>query len=281
MSVKVLPLTGSGDATANVAIETIAGEDFQRLKIALGNTGVDSGDISSTNPMPVGGAVNVSALIAGLPTGANNIGAVVATANITAPVYVRLSNTTSAIDTLPVSLTSVPTHGVAGDVAHDSADSGNPIKVGGRSVAHGANPTATSAADRTDWLFNRHGIPWVIGGHPNITSIRTNFTAANTDGALVTANSSQKIVVTRCSVTVDKACSVDVAARVGFGTASTPTGTGVILSHPGIAAGSGVVEGNGSGILGVGGLDEDLRYTGEVPTGGSVDVVASYYIIES
>lgn len=170
---------------------------------------------------------------------------------------------------------------VTGLVAHDAVDAGNPQKIGMRAIAHGSNPTAVAAADRTDWLANRHGVPWVIGGHPNIVTVRANYTAAQTDTAIVTVSAGTKIVVTRCSVTADNANTVDVAARVGFGTANTPTTTGVILSHPGIAKGSGVVEGSGAGILGVGADNEDLRITSEVPTTGSIDVVVSYYTIES
>jgi len=155
------------------------------------------------------------------------------------------------------------------------------FNTGVKAIAHGTNPTAVAANDRTDLYANRHGIPFVIGGHPNIITLRANYAAAQTDTAIITVSSGTKIVVTRCSVTVDKACSVDVQARIGFATATTPTTTGVVLSHPGIAAGSGVVEGNGSGILGIGADDEDLRITSEVPTGGSIDVVVSYYTIES
>ena len=74
---------------------------------------------------------------------------------------------------------------------------------------------------------------------------------------------------------------MDVSVLIGFAAATTPTGTGVVLSHPGIAAGSGVVEGSGAGMLGVGADGEDLRITSEVPTTGSIDVVVSYYTIES
>ena len=35
-----------------------------------------------------------------------------------------------------------------GNIAHDAVDSGNPIKVGAKAVAHGSNPTAVAAADR-------------------------------------------------------------------------------------------------------------------------------------
>jgi putative phosphoesterase len=155
------------------------------------------------------------------------------------------------------------------------------IELGGKTIAHGTNPTAVAAGDRTNWYFNRHGIAFVIGGHPNTVSFRVNYTAAQTDTAIITAGAGTKIVVTRCSVMVDNACTVDVVVRIGFGTASTPTGTGVVLSHPGIAAGSGEAEGVGSGIIGVGADGEDLRITSEVPTGGSIDVTISYYTIES
>lgn len=170
---------------------------------------------------------------------------------------------------------------VVGTIAHDGVDSGNPVKLGHKAIAHGTNPTAVAANDRTDWYANRAGVPWVIGGHPNVVTIRANYTAAQTDTAIVTVGAGTKIVVTRCSVLADKANTVDVQARVGFGTANTPTTTGVVLTHPGIAAGSGVVEGNGSGMLGVGADNEDLRITSEVPTSGSIDVLVTYYTIES
>lgn len=169
---------------------------------------------------------------------------------------------------------------VGGNVAHDGVDAGNPIKIGMKAVAHSATPTAVAAGDRTDTYANREGGPFVIGGAPNVVTVRANYTTAQTDTAVVTITSG-KIVCTRCSITVDNACSVDVQARVGFGTTNTPTTTGVVLSHPGIAAGSGVIEGNGGGILGVGADGEDLRITSTVPTGGSIDVVASYYTTAS
>ena len=168
-----------------------------------------------------------------------------------------------------------------GNVAHDAVDAGNPLKIGAKAIAHGSNPTAVAAGDRSDLYANRHGIPFVISGHPNILTLRANYTAAQTDTAIITQGAGGKIVVTRVSVTADNANSVDVQARIGFGTANTPTTTGVLLSHPGIAPGSGVVEGSGAGILGIGADGEDLRITSEVPTGGSIDVLVSYYTIES
>jgi hypothetical protein len=43
----------------------------------------------------------------------------------------------------------------AGDVAHDAADSGNPVKVGGKAVS--SEPTAVAAADRTNFITDLVG----------------------------------------------------------------------------------------------------------------------------
>lgn len=168
---------------------------------------------------------------------------------------------------------------VSGDVAHDSPDAGEPVKVGYKAINHGTNPASVGANDRTDGYANRAGIPWVIGGHPNIVTLRANYTTSQSSTAIISGTASTRIVVTRCTATVDNACSADVQVRIGFAASVTPTTTGVVLSHPGIAAGSGVVEGNGAGILGVGAAADALLITSEEPTGGSLDVVVSYYTI--
>lgn len=167
---------------------------------------------------------------------------------------------------------------IEGDVSHDSADSGNPVKVGLKAIDHGTNPTEVASADRTDWYANNAGIPFVIPGHPNVVTFRATYTASQSNTAIV--STSEKIVVTRVSATCDNANTNDTQCRIGFGTASTPTTTGVLLSHPGIAAGSGVVEGSGAGMLGVGAAGEDIRITCEDP-GGTIDVVVTYYEISA
>lgn len=77
-----------------------------------------------------------------------------------------------------------------------------------------------------------------------------------------------------------------VAVKVGFGPTTIPAETttgsnGILLNHPGIAAGSGVVLGNGGGILGIGADGEELRLTCEDPIGGALTVTVSYFTIES
>jgi hypothetical protein len=168
-----------------------------------------------------------------------------------------------------------------GDVAHDGVDSGNPIKVGGTAIAHGTNPTAVAAGDRTTYYANRAGVPFQLGGHPNIQTLRANYTGAQTDAAIVTIATGLKIVVTRITVTAHNANSVNVSVVIGFATATTPTTTAVVAAHPGIPAGGGFSIGDGSGMLGVGADNEDLRITSGVPTGGSIDCVVSYFTVES
>lgn len=174
------------------------------------------------------------------------------------------------------------TGAVAGTVAHDDIDAGAPVKVGYKAISYGANPTAVAANDRTDAYANRHGIQFVLGGHPNIITQEWEFAATGTaNAALITVSAGTKIAVTQCQAVCDNANSVDVGVRVGFGAANTPTTTGVVLTHPGIAAGSGVGRGDGGAVIGIGADGEDLRITSEVSTSGALRVLVSYFTIES
>lgn len=177
--------------------------------------------------------------------------------------------------------TTVPN--VSGDVAHDGVNSGNPVQIGVEAIAHGTNPTAVAAGDRTKMYANRAGVPFHIGGHPNVVTYAQNFTGAQTDAALVTVSTGTKIVVTGVMVCCSNANSVNVSVRIGFGTANVPAygSAGIVASHPNIPAGGGFSRGDGSGILGIGADNEDLRVTCSAPTSGSVDVVVTYYTIES
>jgi hypothetical protein len=168
-----------------------------------------------------------------------------------------------------------------GNVGHDVAEAGNPLGIGATSIAFGANPTATTAGRRTRLLTTRAGVPFVIGGHPNPVTIEAAYTAAQTDTAIVTVSGGSKIVVTQIQMLADNANTVDVGFRVGFGTANTPTTIGVVLTHPGVAAGSGVSRGSAGAVAGVGADGEDLRITSEVPTSGSIRVLVTYFTIES
>jgi hypothetical protein len=195
-----------------------------------------------------------------------------------------------ATDGLQVNLAGNNDVTATGNVAHDAADSGNPIKVGAKAVAFGATPTAVAAADRTDLYANRHGIQFVIGGHPNAkSSVYLRTDAATDDNILPAIGAGNKYAITRISVSLDEAATVGVACTIGFGTANVPAlpATGadavddVLFYHPGMVPGTVYTVGDGHGILGVGADGAELRITSEVPTGGTLGVVVTWFPIES
>lgn len=72
---------------------------------------------------------------------------------------------------------------VVGNVAHDAADSGNPVKVGGKaedySIAEGAlpGPTAVADGDRVDLTLDRSGrvVERVLGYYYDLTALNKTF----------------------------------------------------------------------------------------------------------
>lgn len=175
-----------------------------------------------------------------------------------------------------------------GDIAHDAADAGAPVKTGAVAIAHGTNPTAVAAADRTNLYANRAGIPFFIGGHPNVITrghLVADSDGAQTDAALLTVGAGTKIVVTRITIVCDNANTGDCRVAIGFGTANVPTnslsGVAGLLVDGSFDGGAGVTIGDGSGILGIGADGEDLRLTCSDPAGGNIRITYSYYTIES
>ena len=341
-----------------IASDDIAGVKYQRVKIVLGADGVNDGDVSSSNTLPVSGTVtvtqataanlnaNVTVQNASIPVtdnggsltvdgtvaatqsgtwtlGANSgvdIGDVTINNTQAQQVYVQMTDGTNSIpvDTahndgesntenhIDVAAKGMHFNGTTwdrlrgdttgtntqGNIAHNSSDAGNPVKIGAKAIAHGTNPTAVAAASRTDLYSNRAGVLFTIGGHPNIitrTAYISAATGAQTDATIVgTIATGTKVAVTSVAVTVDSAVTATggVAVKLGFGATTIPadsaTGAnGILLDHKGIAAGSGVVLGNGAGLLGIGADGEELRLTCESPTGGGLSVTFSYYTIES
>jgi hypothetical protein len=264
--------------TVVVASDDIASVHYQYVKLAFG---------------PDDTATLVTASV-GLPV-SDAGGSLTIDAPVGTPAFVRLSDGSAAIATLPVSLASVPSHpvtnagtfavqsAVSGDTAHGATNAGNPLQSGYEAIAHGTNPTAVAAGQRTKGYANRAGVPFTIGGHPAIITSRTQFTAAQTDASLVgTIATGTKVVVTGFQVTLDNASTVFPSVRIGFGTTNTPTGAGVIGAHGGVPAGGGFGRGDGSAILGVGGDGEELRVTTVgTATGNGIEIIITYFLIES
>lgn len=277
-----VPITAGSGTT--VATDDVAGVHYQYVKLVDGTaegTGKLGGDATNgldVDVTRVGGDVSVigkaadGAAVAGNPV-------LIAGQDGTNAQSIK----TDANGELQVDVLTLPAVVAAGDVAHDGVNSGNPLQVGVEAIAHGTNPTAVAAADRTKLYANRAGIQFVIGGHPAVLTLKhTTITTAVTDAAIVTIAGGLKIVVTAFTVTLDNASTVFPTFLMGFGATTTPTTTGVLGAHGGVPAGGGFNRGDGSGILGVGADGEDLRVTttGNA-TGNGLQIVVTYYTIES
>lgn len=87
----------------------------------------------------------------------------------------------------------------AGDVAHDAADSGNPVKVGAKAAS--ALPTAVADADRANLLADLWGRQLVAAIDPAMQTWKSyNGTATVTGGTIWDPTSGKKIAVTHLVV---------------------------------------------------------------------------------
>lgn len=172
----------------------------------------------------------------------------------------------------------------SGDVAHDTADAGEPVKIGHKAIAVGSTPTEVTANDRTDSYALRAGVPFTLNGHMNHLMASENITdadGAQSNVALITVSAGTKIVVTWYKVKCDQDNTGDYDFRMGFGTANTPAldnDGSLIADDPGIAPGSGVVSGQ---IFAIGGDDEDLRFDIDDPAGGACSITVNYFTTSS
>lgn len=282
-SLSTVPASNITDATYIGDIKF--GEALPAGTAAIGklaaNSGVDIGDVDITSEIP--------------GTGATNLGKAEDAAHVSGDTGVMMlgvaneANTARAADSdyIPPAVDTEGNVRVVGNRDHDAVDAGEVVKVGQVAIAHGTNPTAVAAADRTNWYANRAGVPFVIGGHPNVLTKNLQITdadGAQTDVDIIGAiGAGTKYVITWLLVMADKANTGGVACRIGFGTANTPAAdaAGVLIDSTGIPAGGGVALGNGGGILGVGADGAELRLTCADPAGGGISVTVGYYTIES
>ena len=144
-------------------------------------------------------------------------------------------------------------------------------------VVGGATSTGTVNAFLTD--SNGAIVTSDVSSTAGVTTLSVAYTSAQTDTAVVTVAAGTVIVVTSAAFVCDAANSVNVSFYLGFGAATTPTGTGVVLTHPGILAlsGGGFNRGDGSAPIGIGASGEDLRLTMSAATSGSCRVLVTYY----
>jgi len=125
---------GSG---TSMGADDISSVKYPRVKLIHGADGVNDGDVSTANGLPI------------------------SIVSITAPV------------TSPV--------GAVGTIAHDAADSGNPIKVGAKAIAALSGTTLVAAADRADNQSDLDG-SLIVRNNFALGDL-VNGNASNTDGS--------------------------------------------------------------------------------------------------
>ena len=115
---------------------------------------------------------------------------------------------------------------VSGDVAHDTADAGEPVKVGGIAVT--ANPTAVGALDRVNAIFDDVGKQVVVGSVRDLKSNQhTTITSSTSETTVLTAVAATFLDVYGVIVTNSSAT----ATEVTFKDSTTGT-TRFVISAP-------------------------------------------------
>lgn len=158
-----VPVSGTFyQATQPVSIASPVPITDNSGSLTVDGTVAISGTVAVTDnsgSLTVDGTVAVSSLPA-IPAGTNNIGDVDV---LTLPALPAGTNNIGDVDILSIAagdnnignVDVVTLPGVAGTVAHDSADSGNPVKVGGR--ARSSEITAVANDDITDFVADLTG----------------------------------------------------------------------------------------------------------------------------
>lgn len=116
-------ISGSYTSFGKRGLFVSGGYSQVRLRVSAYTSGTSNARLEAA------GSTSIVRLGQALPTGTNNIG--------------------------DVDILTLPTVTVAGDVAHDGVDSGNPVKVGARAV--NAEPTAVANADRVNLIADLVG----------------------------------------------------------------------------------------------------------------------------
>lgn len=129
---------------------------------------------------------------------------------------------------------------VSGDVAHDAADAGEPVKIGGKAIT--ALPSAVADADRVNGVFDKFGRQVVLSG--TIRDLRgtqtTTISASTSETTIVTAASSIfndliMVVVSNTSATAVRLDFRDTTGGSVIFSLYAPAGQAVGFSVPGTA----------------------------------------------
>lgn len=152
------------------------------------NSGVDIGDVDVASVVPGTGATNLGKAEDAAHT-SGDVG--VMALSVRQDTAAALSGTDADYQPLITDASGrlhvTASGGVGGTVAHDSADSGNPVKVGGK--ARTTNPTAVADADRVDATFDDIGRQVVVLNQVRdlVVHQHTQIASSSSETTIVTA----------------------------------------------------------------------------------------------
>ena len=232
----------SGDGQgATVHTDDLGGSPavhVQRSKVGWGTDG-NYGDVTGANPLPA----TITAVVTG--TAATNLGKArdaILGATDTGVMSLAVRNDTLATlcdadgDYTPFQVDANGALYITGDIAHDAADSGNPMKIGAKVAA--AEDTAAADNDRTDLIADNVGK--LITQPYAIKQLFVSGTASVADTTETTVIAAQaagvKTYVTTIVISNKGSTATDV--DINDGTENTvmivpaPTGSGAILNLP-------------------------------------------------
>lgn len=208
------------------------------------NTGVDIGDVDVTSVVPGTGATNLGKAVDAV-AGATDTGTAIlairddALATLT-PIDGDYTNLrTNSQGALWVAISGSLTS--AGDVAHDTGDSGNPVKIGAKAKASTKGLTLVAADDRTDMIADLDGLQIVKIGTSN-ADLKCDRVAdtggSSTAFTSFTGVASTYNYVTALTVFNSSAAAAYVDFRDGTGgavlyTVFVPAGGGVVITNGG------------------------------------------------
>lgn len=166
MADSLIPITAGVGTSVDTRTEATNGNHRQVIVIGDPSTNAGVAPVDVTNGLAV-------QIVPALPAGTNAIGKLASNSGVTiGAVEIAAAQTLATITTVST-LT-------GGGIAHDSADSGNPIKVGAKAKATLSTNTLVAANDRTD-LQSDLDAALIIRPHSALGDL-TSGNASNTDG---------------------------------------------------------------------------------------------------
>lgn len=178
----------AGRLWTSATIDTALPAGTNAIGKLAANSGVDIGDVDVASVVPGTGATNLGKAEDAAHT-SGDVG--VMALSVRQDTAAALSGTDADYQPLITDASGrlhvTASGGVGGTVAHDSADSGNPVKVGGK--ARTTNPTAVADADRVDATFDDIGRQVVVLNQVRdlVVHQHTQIASSSSETTIVTA----------------------------------------------------------------------------------------------